>query len=71
VHQLKGAGGGYGFPEITETAAAAEQRIRAADSIDAIALKVDSLIQTIRRVEGYNAAGESVRASEVNAPDPT
>jgi CheY-like chemotaxis protein/anti-sigma regulatory factor (Ser/Thr protein kinase) len=71
VHQLKGAGGGYGFPEITETAAVAEQRIRAADSIDAIALKVDALIQTIRRVEGYNAAREPGRASEVNAPDPT
>jgi CheY-like chemotaxis protein len=62
VHQLKGAGGGYGFPAITETAAAAEQRIRAADSLDAIAVNVQSLIQIIRRVEGYNNAAESAAA---------
>ena len=28
VHQLKGAGGGYGFPKITEAAAAAEHKAK-------------------------------------------
>lgn len=28
AHQLKGAGGGYGFPQITEAAASLEQALR-------------------------------------------
>ena len=64
VHQLKGAGGGYGFPQITEAAAAAEQRIKAADALDAITAHVRSLIDLIRRVEGYDTNREKLRASE-------
>jgi HPt (histidine-containing phosphotransfer) domain-containing protein len=64
VHQLKGAGGGYGFPTITETAAVAEQRIKASGSFDVIARQVDALITLIRRVDGYDRSRENIRAPE-------
>ena len=64
VHQLKGAGGGYGFPQITDAAAAAEQRIKVSDSLDAIAAHIRLLIDLIRRIEGYDTNRETLRASE-------
>ena len=54
VHQLKGAGGGYGFASITQRAAAAEQRIKSQDSLNHIAVGIQDLIELIRSVEGYN-----------------
>ncbi|MBC7783473.1 MAG: response regulator [Burkholderiales bacterium] len=53
LHQLKGAGGGYGFNEISELAAAAEKRIKDADTLDAIKSQVDALVALIRTVDGY------------------
>jgi len=64
IHQLKGAGGGYGFPQITEAAAAAEKRIKAADALDAVTAHVRLLIDLIRRVEGYDNSRETLRAAE-------
>ena len=58
AHQLKGAGGGYGFAEITELAARAEQRVKDAASLEAITTEVDRLIQLIRRVDGYDPTRE-------------
>jgi HPt (histidine-containing phosphotransfer) domain-containing protein len=43
THQLKGAGGGYGFAQITEVAARAEQRVKDAAPLDTIAAEVESL----------------------------
>jgi len=50
AHQLKGAGGGYGFAEITEVAAALEQSLK--DSADAAVLKeqTGALCETLRAV---------------------
>ena len=62
VHQLKGAGGGYGFADITSLAAAAEQRIKASDPLDDIASTVHTLAEFIRRIDGYNKAREVGRA---------
>ncbi|HEY2584977.1 MAG TPA: ATP-binding protein [Tepidisphaeraceae bacterium] len=59
VHQLKGAAGGYGYPRLTEQAARAEQTIAAGDPFDTIRAEVDSLIQLVRSVEGYDAAHEA------------
>jgi HPt (histidine-containing phosphotransfer) domain-containing protein len=53
VHQLKGAGGGYGFDRITELAASAEARIKAQDPIEKVCGAVEELVTLIRRVEGY------------------
>ena len=58
VHKIKGAGGGYGFSEMTELAAKAEKRIRAGDPLERIAAEVQTLVNHIRRVEGYQLALE-------------
>jgi CheY-like chemotaxis protein/HPt (histidine-containing phosphotransfer) domain-containing protein len=59
VHQLKGAGHGYGFTGITEIAARAEQRIRSKADLQAVKAEVDELIRLIRSVQGYDLARES------------
>jgi CheY-like chemotaxis protein len=64
VHQLKGAGGGYGFPQITEAAALAEKCVKDNEAVESVAAEVKSLIQLIRSVEGYDKSRESLRAAE-------
>ena len=56
VHQIKGSAGGYGFPEITEVAARAEERLKAGDLLEVIAADVHDLIGLIRRVDGFASA---------------
>ncbi len=58
-HHLKGSGGLYGFPSITDAAAAAESACRAAADPDTIATHTQALIQLLRRVENYNPTRES------------
>jgi HPt (histidine-containing phosphotransfer) domain-containing protein len=58
VHQMKGAGGGYGFAQITQLAAKAEQTVKDNAPIDRIAEQVDGLIRLIRRVQGYDLRRE-------------
>ncbi len=60
AHQIKGAGGGYGFSAITDTARQVEEFSKAASDIASIQKSVDALIQTIRSVEGYQQTRESV-----------
>lgn len=48
AHQLKGAGGSYGFPQITNTARVLEEQADGAD-IDAIRRGVDQLISICNR----------------------
>ncbi len=50
AHQLKGAGGGYGFPQITETAAVLELALR--DGADTARVKESAavLCETLRAV---------------------
>jgi HPt (histidine-containing phosphotransfer) domain-containing protein len=59
VHQLKGAGHGYGFTGITEIAARAEQRIRAKAALPAVKAEVDELVRLIRSVQGYDPRRET------------
>jgi HPt (histidine-containing phosphotransfer) domain-containing protein len=54
VHQLRGAGGGYGFESITELATVAEAAIKAAKAGESINTKIDALIENIIRIEGYD-----------------
>lgn len=51
AHQLKGAGGGYGFPAITEVAGKLERAILAEgeSEISGLAEKFDALIAICRR----------------------
>jgi CheY-like chemotaxis protein/HPt (histidine-containing phosphotransfer) domain-containing protein len=58
VHQLKGAGTGYGFPKITERAAQTEFLINTSAAIEEIRAGVDELVALIRGVEGYNSNEE-------------
>jgi CheY-like chemotaxis protein len=64
VHQLKGAGGGYGFDRVTALAAHADQAIKAGESIDVIRREVDSLIAYIRDISGYEKKKETANAAE-------
>jgi HPt (histidine-containing phosphotransfer) domain-containing protein len=59
VHQLKGAGGGYGFDRITTLAAAAEARLKAGESLDTVTRSVEELIALTRTVAGYERGAET------------
>ena len=59
AHRLKGAGGMYGFPSITERAAAAERSAKDGACVDVVARDVDLLVRLVRRVRGYDPAREA------------
>src|SRR6185437_8742635 len=61
VHQLKGAGGGYGFGPITKLAASAEHRIKSGDPLTTISAEVEALCRLLRSVEGYDSQREKQR----------
>ncbi|HSU67045.1 MAG TPA: ATP-binding protein, partial [Tepidisphaeraceae bacterium] len=58
IHQLKGAAGGYGFPQVTEQAARAEQKIVEKEPLTAIRDEVDSLVKMVRSIGGYDESRE-------------
>jgi CheY-like chemotaxis protein len=66
LHQLKGAGGGYGFPAISDLAARAERRIKEEQTIDAVRRDVESLIALVRSVQGYDRARETAATAEAS-----
>ena len=65
VHQLKGAGGGYGFPGVTDLAGAAEKQITDGQPLAAVETQIRDLIDTLKNVEGYHEA--AVGAVEAKA----
>ncbi|MEM8873302.1 MAG: PAS domain S-box protein [Planctomycetota bacterium] len=62
AHQLKGAGGGYGFDAITREATVLENAVTATASPDAVRKACHQFIELLRRVSGYDPAAE-VRAA--------
>ncbi len=62
VHQLRGAGGGYGFDLITEPASRAEEAIKTTQALEVITAEINSLIEIIRRIDGYDESKASVAA---------
>jgi signal transduction histidine kinase/DNA-binding response OmpR family regulator len=64
VHQIKGAGGGFGFPIMTKLAAQAEASLKTSESVEVVRKEVDDLIDLIRRVEGYDPKKEQSIAAE-------
>jgi CheY-like chemotaxis protein/HPt (histidine-containing phosphotransfer) domain-containing protein len=64
AHQLKGSGGGYGFPRLTELAAVADKSIKQGAAIDQVRKEIDGLIQYIRKIQGYNVAMEAINAAK-------
>jgi len=49
AHQLKGAGSGYGFPELTEKAAIVEQAARSTDR-STLQFVLDDLVSYLERI---------------------
>ena len=64
VHQIKGAGGGFGFAVMTRLAAQTEASIKASQSIEMVQNEIDQLIDLIRRVDGYDTKKENAHAAE-------
>src|SRR5262249_31920064 len=61
VHQLKGAGAGYGFPDLTPLATAAEDAVKQTAPQSQVTAAVQQLVTCIRTIEGY--PGESSAAT--------
>jgi signal transduction histidine kinase/DNA-binding NarL/FixJ family response regulator/HPt (histidine-containing phosphotransfer) domain-containing protein len=57
LHNLKGAGSGYGFAALTEHAARAEDAIRAEKDLDEIRRELQTLLRLVRNVDGYCEPG--------------
>jgi CheY-like chemotaxis protein/HPt (histidine-containing phosphotransfer) domain-containing protein len=55
IHQLRGSCGGYGFDAITTVASAAEDSIKTGQPPMVISSRVNSLIQIIQHIEGYDS----------------
>lgn len=51
AHQLKGAGGGYGFAVITESAASLEQALKQGADAETLEQRAAALCATLRAVE--------------------
>src|SRR5262249_51518725 len=64
AHQLKGSGGGYGFPQLTALAAAANRSIREAHPIEPIQREVDALVTYVRQIRGYDIPKETAHATD-------
>ena len=64
AHKLRGAGGSYGFAEMTTLAARVEDRLKAADTLSDIASDLDSFIAYVRKIEGYTMALERLPDSD-------
>ena len=58
VHQLKGAAGGYGFPQLTDAATRAEQKISPEAGLTEIQAEVEALANLVREIEGYDRSKE-------------
>jgi CheY-like chemotaxis protein len=54
VHQLKGAGTGYGLPTITQLAASVEQHLKGGSSSADVDRELEGLVKYIRGIEGYD-----------------
>ncbi len=52
AHQLKGAGGGYGFPQVTAAAAALEKAVLEGASAGVLKARCDVLCELLSSLEG-------------------
>ena len=64
-HQLLGTCGGYGFGPVSEPARTVEQSIKAGQTLESVTPMVKSLIQVLRRIDGYDESKETVEADEL------
>jgi PAS domain S-box-containing protein len=59
AHQLLGSAGGYGFASVSRLARTVEQSIMACHPLESIIAEVKSLIDLIRRIDGYDESKEA------------
>jgi len=59
IHNLKGAGSGYGFKVLSEQSAKAEETLKSEVPLEEIRQQVEELIGLIERVEGYTPTVEA------------
>jgi PAS domain S-box-containing protein len=64
AHHLLGVCGGYGFATISQSARTVEQLIKAGKDLGSITTDVQTLIELIRRIDGYDQSKESAAAEE-------
>ena len=69
IHQLKGAAGGYGFPQISDCAQQTEARLRASASLEEVRAQVQQLVNLVRSVQGYADPATPTRSPEAHAID--
>ncbi len=62
VHQLRGSGGAYGFPDITRLATEAEMSIDGKTDISEVSKRVEALLDVVCRVEGYEETKKAMVA---------
>lgn len=55
VHQVKGTGGAYGFPALTEAAARCDARVKAGDDLEALRSDLDELVGQMRSIGAHAA----------------
>jgi PAS domain S-box-containing protein len=65
AHQLAGTCGGYGFAQLIAPARALEKSVKERAARESIAAQVKTLIEMIRRVEGYDESKVSVAPEAV------
>ena len=53
AHQIRGAGGGYGFDEITQAAGKLEHAASISASVATLQEEASALVEILKRVEGY------------------
>jgi HPt (histidine-containing phosphotransfer) domain-containing protein len=58
AHQLSGTCSGYGFGPVTQPARTVEQSIKEGKAVESVAAEVKTLIELIRRVDGYDGSKE-------------
>jgi HPt (histidine-containing phosphotransfer) domain-containing protein len=64
-HQLLGTCGGYGFESMSEPARTVEQSIKAGQPLESVTPSVQSLIEVLRRIDGYDEPKEREEADEL------
>jgi PAS domain S-box-containing protein len=58
AHQLSGSCGGYGFGAVTQPARTVDQSIKEGKPLESITAEVKTLIEVIRRIDGYDGSKE-------------
>jgi len=66
LHQIKGAGAGYGFPGISDSASNVERQIDAHAALQDIQRSVDELTDVIRTAKGFASDKESYAATRAH-----